>query len=690
MDGNNDRTLDFLERKRFHDEVTPEQTGRADLESLVESKRLKFSQVKPQSGDDLVHLRNRENTSARTRVEVRESDSRDEQPVDSSAQNAHRVKNLAGTAPSINWNAGSKANIRISFGRKTSKSENHGVTSLEEKPAGSKPRESQIEEKLASATSINTLLSSPHHLVPTNDKLNQVSELYFSDTNARDQNNQEDRRPKRINSTDGEHMNSSSTKLPPTSNNTTASIENFRDGRSESEEPYLQTESDSGIKLKPDTSGDESGEISGSELRASASRRTSKISKEANLAKDNTRRSGSTDGDAMLIYSNSHPTTKVTGNKNPQPVNRDSDRRIPTLLSDLSPADLKLQLRYFYMTKTPDTVEPSNPVRCLVCAREGHMAEACSSLTCAVCGKFNHHFTKDCAQVQRCWKCRERGHEALNCPRKVIPPNFNSVICELCERTGHLENDCELIWRTSGRPWETDFRKRSVRLGCYECGRSGHLGNDCSSRMPGKRLGTSSWSLNDTRRPPEDSEDGGITIKGRATQQRPTKPDDSDDDTANFLRPKIPGPIRKGQIQIASQSFRQHPPPTSASGNHHHHHHNLYPSWEDRRDERISSNNRDHYNSHPTSHRSISPPPPPPPYPGRRSDFYRNPHFNQPPPSAPARPAIVIRPNNWDVNHHHLPARPNWPPGPSTTTSSSSTYRPMPSAARDAWIRHRT
>lgn len=259
----------------------------------------------------------------------------------------------------------------------------------------------------------------------------------------------------------------------------------------------------------------------------------------------------SEDGDAMMQYSNSNQITANEGERKVEPVAVTSSQTA-SVLADLSPRDLNAQLRYFHTTKAREEVDGETPVRCLVCANEGHMAGSCESLTCSTCGAFNRHTTHACPNRLKCGKCREQGHDEGQCPYKLRKMSSHEIVCDLCQRNGHIEDDCELIWRTSGRPWESNLAHANVRLSCYECGHSGHLGNDCPSRKPKKPMGTSSWNGNTG--PVSIMSTQEIKIKGKATRQDPINLDDSDDERAKFHRPKItlPEPVRRDQIRIVT------------------------------------------------------------------------------------------------------------------------------------------
>ncbi len=648
MDKSNTGNVVSSERKRLHEAVWPNEPERADLGGLSEFKRLKCNEADPQSKDDQPYSRN----------SVRSVEG-DHGELNQPTQFEPERQLTEGAEPSVNWNAGSKANIRISFGRgsgKTSKNGSHGTNKMRETRAGFEPEEQQA---YSNSTPSGRPLPLRQRTSPEPDESIEVSDLRINENTLQvPGKNPQDLGLTSIGLEPQEHANLSPDKSVLKSKDETSRAQPSWVGDLPPKQHDWDVESDGGVILNIEKSGEESGEVSESEVQSSRLQGKLEIPVDANTTKSRATRSESADGDAMMIYSNSNPAANITGHRDLSAANVGTKERAPKLLSDLNPDELKLQLRYFYLTKSPETVDPSNPVRCLVCAHEGHMADACSTLTCAACGKYDQHLTKDCDQVKRCWKCRQRGHLPSDCPSKIRPAHRGPVVCDLCQRTGHAEDDCELLWRTSGRPWESDLRHSSIRLECYECGQSGHLGNDCLSRMPGKRPGTSSWSSNNIEPLSLDSERG-ITIKGRAKQQKDVVLDESDDDKANFFRPKVPGPVRQGQIHIASQSFNRQPTSWAPSNS---------AVAKGRRDGGLS-NARDQgqYRSRPNDRRSRSPDYSPP-------DSYGTFSFYQPPLPRGRPPGRAGTNASYQAHYQNR---------------TGESYRPMPSAARDAWIRHR-
>jgi len=268
--------------------------------------------------------------------------------------------------------------------------------------------------------------------------------------------------------------------------------------------------------------------------------------------------------DAMMIYSTSNPDEYTHSYSRSD--NSVLERPSLQILADLDPDELKEQLKYFYAVKVPKGIDLNDPVRCLTCSKEGHITSVCPSLVCQSCQKVKDHFTRDCPKNRRCEKCRNKGHDKENCPYKLSHLDGSEIECDLCQRTGHTEAECELQWRTSGRPWESDINAADMIFYCYECGRSSHLGNDCPSRNPRKAMGTSTWSGKVPKGLPirgGQSFRNGLAIKGRA-QQKNSGDRESEDDPSDFIRPRIIPPTRRGEIQVLGRSSM--PKPDNQSG----------------------------------------------------------------------------------------------------------------------------
>ena len=340
----------------------------------------------------------------------------------------------------------------------------------------------------------------------------------------------------------------------------------------------------------------------------------------------------------------------------------------PRILADLSPEDMNEQLRYFHFFKSIGNTPLEAEVRCISCSQPGHMAVECESLSCSACGAYNKHTTANCETNVKCTKCREPGHNVSTCPCKLKNIARNEIVCSECESHGHVELECELFWRTSGTPWKSDFSNRNVRLFCYECGKSGHLGNDCPTRQPGKPMGTSTWSTRQSGPTPSTQDE--MNIRGHARQLRSSHFQPSEDSEPSvFYRPKPPEPSYKRQIKISvsdSQTINGFPAPAWNSLN--------GPGRTDRRAPPTYDGSRFDRRETSNDYRSDSR--------GQREQSYQHsghhpqhqgppgtndPHKYRPPPPPPQLGRYQVQ----------LPPKP------------PDTYRPMPSAARNAWNRQR-
>lgn len=383
--------------------------------------------------------------------------------------------------------------------------------------------------------------------------------------------------------------------------------------------------------------------------------------------------SNSEDGDGTLDYEDSEPEQAAEDAVRMSELKTMPDLNTVQTLAELSPQDLNAQLRYFHVTRKISEVHRSTPVRCLVCSSQGHMAELCDQLTCNICGAFNHHTTQDCPLTAKCSKCRELGHDREHCPYKLKKLAQSEIVCELCQRKGHIEEDCELQWRTSGRPWESNLRGRNVRLSCYECGRSGHLGNDCPTRRPGKQLGSSTWSSGDNQISIKSK--GELSIKGTARHD-PIDIDDGQEKMVEaFLRPKVPEPVRKGKIMIKTgpkPTFNDLGPnsgwnPVNAPYNSGRVNEPSYGRYRDdgRGDWQAAAGARQQAVSDRPGYESY----------GQSNRRSRSPEYR--------------KRDSYDYCDRSQPPAPRPTHQGSRSLPGADVYRPMPSSAQNAWSRHR-
>ena len=356
--------------------------------------------------------------------------------------------------------------------------------------------------------------------------------------------------------------------------------------------------------------------------------------------------------DAMIEYSNADQAMSY-GRPSLQLETKPLQSYQPSTLAELHEEDLREQVRYFYIARDVQSIDfAATPVRCLVCTHVGHMAATCPKLTCADCGKFNDHFSPFCPRIKKCPRCREAGHKEAQCTSKLKLSN-SETICDLCSKSGHIEDNCELVWRTSGLPGSISLvNSRLKYIFCYECGKRAHFGNDCPSRRPRKPMGTSTWTSKQASIPLSGNQlsirsKGEINIKGRAAQQRQPIPIEpaSEDDRSSFVRSKVPEPTKTGQIRIEASRGKNEgstwTPPSSrhvqSAG-----YSDLIP-----RDQRsnVTRHADNGYDSRAYAHQ---PPLPQQPLPSRGKGY---------------------------VTSHK---------------DSGESYRPMPSAGQNAWRKHRT
>lgn len=244
-------------------------------------------------------------------------------------------------------------------------------------------------------------------------------------------------------------------------------------------------------------------------------------------------------------------------------------------LCDLSGEDLQEQLEYAYYHIPRDQLDLDNPVICLFCFESGHLASVCGLKYCDHCGARDEHKAQNCPQYRRCLKCRERGHDAEQCPSKL---KDTSVPCDLCGLSDHVEDTCPSIWMYSGPEPRGPF---SLNICCCNCASKTHLVGDCPliGNRPNKNL--RSWSLrsidpshiiNLTLRPETQQAEATVNsfgpkpdfrVRGRAdryggSSRRDEYIPSSDEDEDNFFRPPVNkfGPPR--HIRFGDSSNSRH------------------------------------------------------------------------------------------------------------------------------------
>ncbi|MCJ1335250.1 hypothetical protein MMC09_000518 [Bachmanniomyces sp. S44760] len=573
-----------------------------------------------------------------------------------------------GASPSMNWNSGIKSKIRTSLGARSgsrtapnqtdlvipSQNEAEPRDRLDQSPSASGPE--------SKSTSSDQAITQDHASKPRLDDSTSVASVPASTDGALES---------------GEVKSSASL------------VETLDDSTSD----------DDGVILNLQTDEHESGEISEDERQGLDGADDPHDIDTQYDTKENDEKADHEAGDAMADYADSNQLQRVS----PTAIRNQIIVQHPRKLADLGREDLEVQLRYFYVGRDLTTINYEDPVKCLVCSEAGHTADECSKLYCSTCGTYKDHFSHECPKIRKCPKCRERGHDNDNCPYKLGRLNAKEVQCDLCQREGHVEEACELVWRTSGKPWEATIAKFAVHLSCYECGMTGHLGNQCPTRNPRKPLGSSTWAIYNggaTTAPPEMQN---LSIKGRAQQKRVAGFDSSsEDDRDNFYRPRIPPPARRGQIRVASENIGRSSDRHWSAIN--------APSprregYDDRYNAAGSMYEREDYRGQPPGANSYRP----------SARYERSPHrgpssrlrsrspaFRDPVRTVNYRDRIedASIPSNYSYNR-----QPPLPPGPAPPKPKAmgkrakrraneqaqafGTYTPMPSAGKHAWDKHR-
>lgn len=174
---------------------------------------------------------------------------------------------------------------------------------------------------------------------------------------------------------------------------------------------------------------------------------------------------------------------------------------------------------------------------------------------CVHCGVWNRHQSIFCPKWRRCQKCRERGHDAKQCP-SALKGSASEIPCDLCGSSEHLELECDYMWKLPLRgPGSGPVL---VSISCSHCTSNRHLAGDCPSLS--RSMNSSSWTLkgvdqtiivnlNSVVGP---QRIGGSRSRGSSAPKRKgqmsSQPMSSDDDDV-FARPDRRQPIGKNKTR---------------------------------------------------------------------------------------------------------------------------------------------
>ncbi|KAF7543241.1 hypothetical protein G7Z17_g10901 [Cylindrodendrum hubeiense] len=147
---------------------------------------------------------------------------------------------------------------------------------------------------------------------------------------------------------------------------------------------------------------------------------------------------------------------------------------------------LEQQRRYF-----PSASDPTQ--MCLLCGRGTHLAANCSTLICSSCGSLEHP-DLCCPSRERCNKCRQLGHRAVQCTEKLALTKDEGLACGVCNSSDHLEKDCTQVWRSFHPEAGTINKVVFIPASCSMCGSNTHFSADCKRRRGGD-VPNPTWSV---------------------------------------------------------------------------------------------------------------------------------------------------------------------------------------------------
>ena len=383
----------------------------------------------------------------------------------------------------------------------------------------------------------------------------------------------------------------------------------------------------------------------------------------------------------------------------------------PKRLGELSSDDFEKQVKYTLFHLKRDQIDLDRLAICTTCLQEGHQETSCPESNCLHCGARDEHPSRMCPKYRRCLKCRERGHDVDTCISKL---KNTTVPCDHCGSEAHLEDRCSLRFFPSQS--QTSLTELKLWISCCVCASKTHLVGDCPERRPFNQA--MAWSLrplnpmqvsnlsleSGTRKFERDVEIRGareedLIVKDTADPHAQVQARYNDNDRSS-LRPSVArqedSPRRGGQTRPGDRAFerdrrvasRRHDvqddlyrpsSDTRAQGSRYDRYESSYTDYREQ-----SNDRRDKFyatDSFGQRRRSRSPDFQPPRGTQRHDLFQpplpKEPLPNRQPPPSRRRPAASAASN--------LPNRPAKGQGPPGVDS----YRPMPSAARRAWDKHR-
>lgn len=384
-------------------------------------------------------------------------------------------------------------------------------------------------------------------------------------------------------------------------------------------------------------------------------------------------------GDLELSLSSYPTTTPITGAGSPA-----------QRLGDLSSDEFEKQIRYTLFHLKRDQIDLNRQAICTTCLQEGHQETRCPESICIHCGVNDEHPSRVCPKYRRCLKCRERGHGVDTCTSKL---KNTTVPCDYCGSEEHLEDTC--VYRFFPRQPQTSAADLKLWISCCICASKTHLVGDCPDRRPSRQA--AAWSLkllnptqisnlsleSGTRKIERDAEirgarQEGLKIKGRADNYGQAQPNrnandsssrrgaqDRFDDRDSERDRRVGDPRRDVRDDFYRPSADSHPP-----GARYDRYESSYTDYRDPRNDR-----RDKFyatDSFGQRRRSRSPE-----FRNARA-AQRHDNFQPPLPKEP----LPAHPPPQSHQRYPVRGKDQGPPG-------VDSYRPMPSAAKKAWNKHR-